>query len=54
MALVANVKVMSATVAFPNIQEATISFSFHTEIQKQFSKSLKMIWRIVVKMEMIY
>lgn len=30
--LIANVKAMSATITFPDIQEVTTSSSFHTEI----------------------
>jgi hypothetical protein len=38
VALITNVKVTSATITFTNIQEATTSFSFHTEIPETVFK----------------
>lgn len=41
VAFVTNVKVMSATTTFSNIQKTTVSFSFHTEIPKAVFKILE-------------
>lgn len=38
---VANVKVTSATITFPNIQEATVYSSFHTEMPKTVLKVIE-------------
>lgn len=34
VALITNIKVVSATITFPNIQEATTSYSFHRELSE--------------------
>lgn len=41
VALVANVKVTSATITFSNIQEVTTSFLFHSETPKTICKVIK-------------
>jgi hypothetical protein len=41
VSLITNVNVASAAITFPNIQEATISFSFHTEIPKSVFKAIE-------------
>lgn len=54
VALVTNVKVTSATITFPDIQETTTSSSFYLgTLAKTVSKFSEMIWLSIVKMEMI-
>lgn len=53
VALIANLKVVTAGIPFINIQKATFSLSFHKDILETAFKSLKMIWRTVVKMSRI-
>jgi len=53
VSLITNVNIVSAAIARPNIHETTTSFSFKKKYREMISKSLKMIWQIVVKMSRI-
>ncbi len=49
VALIANVKMMSATTKFSNVQKSTVYVSFHTDIAKQLTESMKIIWQMLPK-----